>query len=355
MTQRARTLKPKRLSDDERELIAVENSDEIRPKTRAACSFHLYLDVNPRNGHIKYNFPDRELWDLDETCALDVADRGGITLEDVGLAMNLTRERVRQVEATAQARLRADHPNLNEPTEEDIVIANETKTATCSRPECPDPTRERTGTKGPVPTLCEGHYRPKHAKRKLEKKRTQKANGKPPAVVLPKPRVAVRPEAMDARIRDLQAIITRVDAANDALRKDVRAARTLRDAALRDAKDTISGLRKKVADSASVHERAAESLSEAAKTIRSAAGKIEALQKGVAHRDTLLETAKESIADLEQDLARASAEAGNTTEVDPEPPATVLALTRLLFELEPVDVEQLPYAFVKRCAELVAA
>jgi DNA-directed RNA polymerase sigma subunit (sigma70/sigma32) len=54
--------------------------------------------VNPRTGSVKLNFPDKELWELAETCALDVADKGGITLEEVGAIMNLTRERVRQVE-----------------------------------------------------------------------------------------------------------------------------------------------------------------------------------------------------------------------------------------------------------------
>ena len=44
------------------------------------------------------NFPDLEVWEMTETCALDVADRGGITLEDVGNILNLTRERIRQVE-----------------------------------------------------------------------------------------------------------------------------------------------------------------------------------------------------------------------------------------------------------------
>jgi DNA-directed RNA polymerase sigma subunit (sigma70/sigma32) len=33
-----------------------------------------------------------------ETCALDVADRGGATLEEVGDLLNITRERVRQME-----------------------------------------------------------------------------------------------------------------------------------------------------------------------------------------------------------------------------------------------------------------
>jgi hypothetical protein len=84
--------------------------EKERPKTRAecvggprpckfvSCKYHLYLDVNPRSGSVKLNFPDKELWELAETCSLDVADRGGMTLEEVGAIMNLTRERVRQVE-----------------------------------------------------------------------------------------------------------------------------------------------------------------------------------------------------------------------------------------------------------------
>ena len=72
-----------------------------------SCKHHLYLDVNPETGSIKVNFPDKEIWELAETCALDVADRGGITLEEVGNIMNLTRERIRQVESRGLVKLRA--------------------------------------------------------------------------------------------------------------------------------------------------------------------------------------------------------------------------------------------------------
>jgi DNA-directed RNA polymerase sigma subunit (sigma70/sigma32) len=43
---------------------------------------------------------------MQETCALDVADRGGITLEEVGEILNLTRERIRQVEVKGLEKLR---------------------------------------------------------------------------------------------------------------------------------------------------------------------------------------------------------------------------------------------------------
>jgi hypothetical protein len=72
-----------------------------------SCKHHLFIDVSPRTGAIKLNFPDLEVWELGESCALDVADRGGTTLEDVGAIMNLTRERIRQVEVKALAKLEA--------------------------------------------------------------------------------------------------------------------------------------------------------------------------------------------------------------------------------------------------------
>jgi hypothetical protein len=105
----------------------IREIDASRPRSRAecagaqrpcmfiSCKHHLYLDVNPSTGSIKLNFPDKEVWELDETCALDVADKGGITLEEVGTIMNLTRERIRQVETRGLLKLRAiaeDEPRI---------------------------------------------------------------------------------------------------------------------------------------------------------------------------------------------------------------------------------------------------
>lgn len=118
---RARTISVKRMTkreieigrmlypetDHERPRVRLDCSDAPRPCPYVSCKHHLYLDVSARTGAIKLNFPDLEVWDMSETCALDVADRGGTTLEDVGAIMNLTRERIRQVEVKALAKLQA--------------------------------------------------------------------------------------------------------------------------------------------------------------------------------------------------------------------------------------------------------
>jgi hypothetical protein len=84
----------------------VECIDGPRPCPYVACKHHLYLDVNPDTGSIKLNFPDIPVWEMEETCALDIADRGGVTLEEVGEILNLTRERIRQVEVMGLEKLR---------------------------------------------------------------------------------------------------------------------------------------------------------------------------------------------------------------------------------------------------------
>ncbi|MFT3764328.1 MAG: sigma factor-like helix-turn-helix DNA-binding protein [Minicystis sp.] len=118
---RARTISVKRMTKRELEIgrMLYPETDYYKPRMRAecvdgprpcpyvSCQHHLYLDVSSRTGAIKLNFPDLEVWDMNETCALDVADRGGTTLEDVGAIMNLTRERIRQVEVKALAKLEA--------------------------------------------------------------------------------------------------------------------------------------------------------------------------------------------------------------------------------------------------------
>jgi hypothetical protein len=95
------------MDEGERPRARVECAEGARPCPFVSCKHHLYLDVSARTGAIKLNFPDLEVWEMTETCALDVADRGGTTLEEVGAIMNLTRERIRQVEVKGLAKLAA--------------------------------------------------------------------------------------------------------------------------------------------------------------------------------------------------------------------------------------------------------
>lgn len=124
---RARTISVKRMTKRELALGAAlypvsKRKGEQRPRTREGCSdvprpcpfvscrYHLFLDVSPRTGAIKLNFPDLEPEQLSESCCLDVADRGGETLEQVGAIMNITRERIRQIEVKAFARALENSP-----------------------------------------------------------------------------------------------------------------------------------------------------------------------------------------------------------------------------------------------------
>lgn len=122
---RSRTIAVKRITQEDLRVgkLLYPPTDIERPVTRedcfngprpcpwVACRHHLYLDINPETGSIKMNFPDLEPWELNNSCALDAADRGGITLEEVGEIMNLTRERIRQVEVKGLIRLKMHSPD----------------------------------------------------------------------------------------------------------------------------------------------------------------------------------------------------------------------------------------------------
>ena len=119
---RAKTIAMKRLTKEELRIGALlypersywrpksrnECANVARPCPYVSCKYHLYIDVNPATGSIKINFPDLEVWELQHSCALDVAQTGGITLEEVGEILNLTRERIRQVEVRGLLKLKEE-------------------------------------------------------------------------------------------------------------------------------------------------------------------------------------------------------------------------------------------------------
>jgi len=69
----------------------------IRPCPFVSCAHHLYLDVT-NTGSLTLNFPDIEPHQMKVSCALDAADEGPATLEEIGANMNLCREAARKLE-----------------------------------------------------------------------------------------------------------------------------------------------------------------------------------------------------------------------------------------------------------------
>lgn len=112
------TINVNRISQEERRHLQVLYPDDghelparrgdckggPRPCPFVSCKYHLYLDVDETCGSIKLNFPDLEVEDMPVSCALDVADEGGVILERVGELMNVTRARIQQVEERALRR-----------------------------------------------------------------------------------------------------------------------------------------------------------------------------------------------------------------------------------------------------------
>lgn len=85
------------LRESDRPRTRAECKDGPRPCPWVGCKHHLAIDVN-RAGSLKLNFGRSELEALPETCSLDVADRGGQTIETVARVLNLRIDRIRQIE-----------------------------------------------------------------------------------------------------------------------------------------------------------------------------------------------------------------------------------------------------------------
>ncbi|HSX22357.1 MAG TPA: sigma factor-like helix-turn-helix DNA-binding protein [Gaiellaceae bacterium] len=76
-----------------------------RPCPYVACKYSLFLDVSD-TGSIILNFPHLEPGEMpaNQSCALDLAEQRAMTLEEIAVVTNLTRERIRQVELKALIR-----------------------------------------------------------------------------------------------------------------------------------------------------------------------------------------------------------------------------------------------------------
>jgi len=99
------------LALESRPRTRAECQDGPRPCPWVGCRYHLYLDTyttgdpdNPTPGLIIHH-PDVGPLDLPETCLLDIACRGPLTLAQIGELFDLSRERIRQIEASALRKL----------------------------------------------------------------------------------------------------------------------------------------------------------------------------------------------------------------------------------------------------------
>lgn len=94
----------------ERPKLRSECENGIRPCPFVSCRFHLYLQLV--GGNLRLNHKGKEPWELEHSCALDIADEGPHTLEEIATWIGATRERVRQIETFAMLKLNERHPDL---------------------------------------------------------------------------------------------------------------------------------------------------------------------------------------------------------------------------------------------------
>lgn len=94
----------------QRPITRGDCKDGDRPCPWASCRYHLAINMSHGGSEVVMSFPDLEIWEIPETCALDVADRGDHRLEEIAKITNVTRERIRQIEARSLITLR---PNRN--------------------------------------------------------------------------------------------------------------------------------------------------------------------------------------------------------------------------------------------------
>lgn len=104
-----------------------------RPCPWVSCRHHLYLEVLP-GGTLRISHPDLMPWELKDSCSLDVADRGDHVLEEIAVALNITKERARQIEEPALVRLRL---KLN--LQENPIAPPPVRTATKKAPSKQEP------------------------------------------------------------------------------------------------------------------------------------------------------------------------------------------------------------------------
>jgi hypothetical protein len=101
------------------QLVVRDDDADVRfdrPRTRADCvegprpcpwvSCRHHIASDPSRESAAARAFDEDPSQLEQTCSLDVADAGGLTLLEVGRLLRFSRERARQLEQVALAKLR---------------------------------------------------------------------------------------------------------------------------------------------------------------------------------------------------------------------------------------------------------
>jgi len=120
--ERPRSVGIKALSENERRSAGqlrrwARALPVVRPQTRAdcergprpcpwiSCRYSLVLDETYQRA-AKLNFPDLEAWEHPETCSLDLAELGPLTVEQVASLFNVTPEAIRLEQRRAERKMR---------------------------------------------------------------------------------------------------------------------------------------------------------------------------------------------------------------------------------------------------------
>lgn len=72
-----------------------------RPCCFITCSFHMLWAFHSHELKNLFTHSDDDivnhLFSLKATCVLDIADKGGVTLEEIAIVLDVSRERIRQI------------------------------------------------------------------------------------------------------------------------------------------------------------------------------------------------------------------------------------------------------------------
>jgi DNA-binding XRE family transcriptional regulator len=140
----------------ERPVTRADCVDGPRPCPWAGCRHHLFATILP-SGAIKPDRPDREVWEMDETCSLDLADRhsDGMEANEIAELLNVTDSSVRMHlnSGLAALRRRLERRPLRVPPASPSVAAEPEKaTPAATAPEVKPPReRRRRAATGQAP------------------------------------------------------------------------------------------------------------------------------------------------------------------------------------------------------------